>query len=144
MVSRLSDAREHIQEQKAKLQVLHTTIAFQEQNLKDFEDRYAPFGYSFFSSDYFASLFVHPCSTLKSEAQTTEQVNTIQALRDRLQELEAREAADALKRERLLCERDAAANRVRTLESEVGDARRRIGERDEKLASSIRLVLGIL
>ena len=35
----LSDAREHIQEQKSKLQVLHTTIAFQEQNLKDFEDR---------------------------------------------------------------------------------------------------------
>jgi len=39
---------------------------------------------------------------------------------------------EALKKERLVCERDAAVNRVRILESEVGDARRRIGERDEK------------
>ena len=40
--------------------------------------------------------------------------------------------AEGLKKERLVCERDGAINRVRVLESEVGDARRRIGERDEK------------
>lgn len=31
-----------------------------------------------------------------------------------------------------MCERDAAGNRVRTLENEAVDARRRIGECDEK------------
>ena len=40
--------------------------------------------------------------------------------------------AEGLKKERLVCERDGAINRVRVLESEVGDARRRIGERDER------------
>ncbi|KIM90094.1 hypothetical protein PILCRDRAFT_171861 [Piloderma croceum F 1598] len=106
----LSDSRELIQEQKSKLQVLHTTIAFQEQNLKDFEDR-----------------------TLKAETATSEQLAAIQVLQDRLQGSDAREGAEALKKERLVCERDAAANRVRVLESEAVDARRRIGERDEKL-----------
>jgi hypothetical protein len=46
--------------------------------------------------------------------------------------LDTREGAEALKKERLVCERDAAANRVRVLESETVDARRRIGEREEK------------
>jgi len=52
--------------------------------------------------------------------------------------LDAREGAEALKRERLVCERDAAANRVRVLESEVVDGRRRIGEREEKSAFLFR------
>jgi hypothetical protein len=54
-----------------------------------------------------------------------------------MQVLEAREVAEGLKRERLVCERDGAANRARILESEVGDARRRIGERDEKSVSTL-------
>lgn len=63
---------------------------------------------------------------------TLEQSAATQALQEKLQESDAREVVEALKKERLVCERDAAVNRVRILESEVGDARRRIGERDEK------------
>jgi hypothetical protein len=58
-----------------------------------------------------------------------------------LQESDAREGAEALKKERLVCERDAAANRVRVLESEAVDARRRIGEREEKSVFSSFLFL---
>ena len=74
----------------------------------------------------------HPPSTLKAETATSEQLAATQVLQDKLQELETREGAEALKKERLVCERDAAANRVRVLESETVDARRRIGEREEK------------
>jgi hypothetical protein len=49
--------------------------------------------------------------------------------------------AEALKKERLVCERDAAANRMRVLESEAVDARRRIGEREEKFVFSSLLFL---
>ena len=73
-------------------------------------------------------------STLKAETQTSDQAAATQTLRHKLQELEGREVAEALKRERLVCERDGATNRARILENEVGDARRRIGERDEKSA----------
>lgn len=39
---------------------------------------------------------------------------------------------ESRKNERLLTERDSAENRARTLGNEVTDARRRIGDRDEK------------
>jgi hypothetical protein len=55
----------------------------------------------------------------------------VDALGKKMQELDAREVAEVLKRESPVCERDGAANGVRMLESEVGDGRR-IGERDEK------------
>jgi len=73
-----------------------------------------------------------PSSPCRAETRISEQASAIQSLQDKLQESEAREVAEALKRERLMCDRDAAINRVRVLESEIGDARRRIGERDEK------------
>jgi hypothetical protein len=70
---------------------------------------------------------------LNAERKAQDGDRALQAAQQELKESVAREAAEALKRERLVCERDAAGNRTRTLENEAIDARRRIGERDEKL-----------
>lgn len=78
---------------------------------------------------------------MNAEHKAQDGDRALQAAQQELKESTAREAAEALKRERLVCERDAAGNRARTLENEAIDARRRIGERDEKSVFSCPLLV---
>ena len=76
--------------------------------------------------------FVYVCRALKAEAQNSEQATVANLLQNKLQEQEAREAEELLKRERLACERAEALDRVGELESKERDAVKCIGKQREE------------